>query len=66
MAGRRQRERGVVDGRTCMKSADRIDFFHDGYSSIKSLQHDAIGGQKDGRMLNLGGVSRMAAEYRWL
>ena len=35
-------------------------------SSIKSLQRDAIAGHSYGPMLNLGGVSRVAAEHRCL
>jgi len=41
----------------------RVDFFHDGRHSIKSLQRDAIVGHWDGHTLNLGGVGRMAAEH---
>ena len=42
----------------------RVDYFHDGRHSIKSLQRDAILGRWDGHTLNLGGVGRMAAEHR--
>ena len=44
--------------------ATSIDFFRGGDDSIKSLQRDAIVGRWDGHTLNLGGVSRMAAEHR--
>ena len=42
----------------------RVDFFHDGRNSIKSLQRDGIVGHWDGHTRNLGGVGRMAAEHR--
>ena len=42
----------------------RVDFFHDGRHSIKSLQRDAVVGHWDGHTLNLGGVGRMAAVHR--
>jgi hypothetical protein len=40
----------------------RVDFFHDGNGSIKSLQRDVIAGRWDDWMLSLVASAWMAAE----
>ena len=43
----------------------RVDFFHDGNGSVKSLQRDVIvAGRWDDRMMNLVALAWMAAEDR--
>jgi hypothetical protein len=42
----------------------RVDFFHDGNGSIKSLQRDVIAGRWDDWMLSLVASAWMAAEDR--
>ena len=42
----------------------RVDFFHDGNGSIKSLQRDVIAGRWDDWILSLVASAWMAAEDR--